>query len=89
MATITHTTETHKPAIAYYGWLHEEHGIFLQSDGVVRFCDDATARWQEVDLETLTTWAVLNGRCDLADAQLLLDGDRVKKCSKTLQRVAA
>jgi len=88
MQTVLETTTTRKPAIAYYGWLHDTHGIFLQADGIVSFRDSATDTWQEVDLETLTRWAVLNGRVDVADAQALADGDKVYRTSRTLQRVA-
>jgi len=88
MTTLADTTPTRKPAIAFYGWLHDTHGIFLQADGVVSFRDSATETWQDVDLETLTRWAVLNGRVDVADAQMLADGDRVYRTSRTLQRVA-
>jgi hypothetical protein len=87
MATVTETTTPRKPAIAYYGWLHDQHGVFLQVDGAVSFRNDETHTWQPVDLETLTTWATLNGRLDLADTQLLADGDRVYRCSRTLTAV--
>jgi|SRR5262252_9022130 len=73
MSTIRETTPTRKPATAYYGWLRDEHGIFLQDGGAVSFRDSATQTWQEVDLETLTRWAVLCGRCDLADVQWQAD----------------
>lgn len=86
MTMLAHTTPTRKPAIAYYGWLHDTHGIFLQVDGEVSFRDGQTQCWQTVDLPTLTTFACLNGRVDLAEAQHLADGDRVYRCSKTLQR---
>jgi hypothetical protein len=79
---------TRKPAVAYYGWLHDTHGIFLQHDGQVSFCDSATATWQEVDLEMLTRFACLLGRVDVADTQALVDGDKVYRCSRTLQPAA-
>ena len=88
MATVANPTVTRKVPIAYYGWLHDEHGIFLQVDGEVTFRDDATQCWQPVDLPTLTTWAVLNGRCDISDLQMARDGDRVRKCSRTLTLIA-
>jgi hypothetical protein len=88
MQTVLETAATRKPAIAFYGWLHDSHGIFLQVDGQVSFRDSATETWQDVDLETLTRWAVLNGRVDLADTQALADGDKVYTCSRTLQRAA-
>ena len=88
MQTVPETQASRKAPIAFYGWLHEQHGIFLQADGVVSFRDSATETWQPVDLPTLTTWTVLNGRVDLADLQQLLDGDRVYTCSRTLQAVA-
>jgi hypothetical protein len=87
MQNVPETTTVHKPAIAYYGFLHDAHGIFLQADGHVSFLDSATQVWEEVDLPTLTRWATLNGRVDIADLQLAKDGDRVKACSKTLQAV--
>jgi hypothetical protein len=87
MATVTETTAAHKSPIAYYGWLHDTYGIFLQADGQVSFRDDETQCWKPVDLPTLTTWAVLNGRADLADTQRLVDGDRVRRCSQTLASV--
>jgi hypothetical protein len=87
MAKVLETTTTRKPAIAFYGWLYDAHGIFLQVDGEVSFRDSDTQTWRAVDLPTLTTWAVLNGRVDLADAQALLDGDKVYTCSRTLQAV--
>ena len=88
MATVAGETAIRKTPIAYYGWLHDQHGIFLQAGGEVSFRTSETQTWQPVDLETLTTWAVLNGRVDLSDMQQLLDGNRVYKCSKTLQAVA-
>jgi len=77
MNTVAAPPTNHKTPITYYGWVHEQHGVFLQMHGEVSFRDDATQCWQPVDLPSLTTWAVLNGRCDLADTQVLLDGDRV------------
>ena len=87
MATVRETQSQSKP-IAFYGWLHDTHGVFLQANGTVSFRDDDTQCWHEVDLHTLTTWAVLNGRVDIADMQYLLDGDRVYRCSQTLQAVS-
>ena len=84
MATVPETSATRKPPVAYYGWLRDDHGVFLQADGAVSFLDDTTQCWHPVDLPTLTTWCVLNGRMDLADAQVLRDGDRVRTCSRTL-----
>jgi hypothetical protein len=89
MQTLHETTPPRKPAITYYGWLHDTHGIFLQVDGTVSFRDSTTETWQDVDLETLTRWAVLNGRVDLADTQALMDGDKVYVTSRTLQKRAA
>jgi hypothetical protein len=88
MVSVLEPTPTRKTPIAFYGWLHDAHGIFLQADGLVHFRTDDTQTWQPVDLPTLTTWAVLNGRVDLADAQALVDGDRVYNCSRTLQAAA-
>jgi hypothetical protein len=88
MQTVNQITATRKPAIAFYGWLRDEYGIFLQVDGAVSFRNDETYTWQDVDLPTLTTWAVLNGRVDVADAQLLADGNLVARCSQTLCEVA-
>jgi hypothetical protein len=88
VATVAQQTTARKTPIAFYGWLHDAHGIFLQADGMVHFRTDDTQTWQPVDLPTLTTWAVLNGRVDLADAQALVDGDRVVTCSRTLQAAA-
>ena len=85
MKTVAQTTTTRKAPIAFYGWLRDAHGIFLQADGVVAFRHSETGLWENVDLETLTRWAVLNGRCDVADLQQYYDGDRVRRCSKTLQ----
>jgi hypothetical protein len=78
---------TRKP-IAYYGWLHDTHGLFLQVDGHVSFRDSTTETWQDVDLETLTRFACLNGRVDLLLLADLLDGDRVYRCSRTMQPAA-
>jgi hypothetical protein len=75
MQTVAQIPAPRKPAIAFYGWLRETHGIFLQEGGAVSFLDDTTQVWQDVDLPTLTTWAVLNGRVDLAEAQRLADGN--------------
>lgn len=86
---VANTTPTRKTPIAYYGWLHDQHGIFLQVDGAVSFQDSTTHLWQEVDLPTLTTWATLNGRVDIADGQALIDGDKVYTCSRTLTPRAA
>jgi hypothetical protein len=88
MQTVTQTTTARKAPIAFYGWLHETHGVFLQAGGEVSFRNSDTHTWQPVDLETLTRWAVLNGKVDISDMQQLLDGNRVHKCSKTLQAVA-
>jgi hypothetical protein len=85
MQNAPETTTPHKSAMAYYGWLDQRHGIFLQAEGQVSFLDSATQLWEEVDLPTLTRWATLNGRVDIADLQLAKDGDRVKACSRTLQ----
>jgi hypothetical protein len=76
MATVPETTTTRKTPIAYFGWLYESHGVFLQAAGVVSFRDSDTHTWQDVDLETLTRWASLNGRVDLAEAQALADDVR-------------
>jgi hypothetical protein len=84
MTSVTEQTIIHKTPIAYYGWLRDQHGVFLQAGGIVSFRDSATETWHSVDLETLTTWAVLNGRVDIADAQALADGNRVRQCSQTL-----
>jgi hypothetical protein len=84
MNTVANPTATRKCPVAFYGWLHDQHGIFLQVGGEVTFRDDATQCWQPVDLPTLATWAVLNGRVDLAEAQHLADGNRVVRCSRTL-----
>jgi hypothetical protein len=85
MTTIAQTPTTHKAPIAYYGFLRDAHGIFLQANGEVSFRDSDTQTWQDVDLETLTRWACLNGRVDLAEAQALADGNKVYRCSRTLQ----
>ena len=85
MHTVSDTIVTRKVATAYYGILDDVHGIFLQADDAVWFREDATAQWREVDLPTLARWAVLYGRVDLADAAVLADGDRVRRCSQTLQ----
>lgn len=87
MNTVTNSAPTRKSPTAFYGWLHEQHGVFLQVHDGVAFRDDETHTWQPVDLPTLTTWALLNGRVDLADMQQLLDGDRVRRCSQTLAPV--
>lgn len=64
-------TPQHRNPIAYYGWLRETHGIFVQVNGVVHFraSETDTEPWQAVDLTTLTTWVVLNGRLDLMALQ--------------------
>jgi hypothetical protein len=85
VTTVAAQTPHHKAPIAYYGFLHDTHGIFLQADGVVSFLNSTTQLWEEVDLETLTRWAVLNGRLDIADVQHIMDGDRVRRCSRTVQ----
>lgn len=88
MQTIPETTTTRKPPVAFYALNDERNGIILQADGQVSFLDDTTQVWEAVPLETLTTFVTLLGRLDIADAQALADGDRVRTCSRTLQHVA-
>ena len=76
--------------IAYFAHLDNViEGLALRtSTGAVHFIDHATAQWQ-----TLTNADAprlqLHGRCDLAAAQALADGDLVVKASRTMQEVRA
>jgi hypothetical protein len=75
-------------SIAFYAHLDNTHGTALRlADGTVHFRADATGLWtplSDVDAPRLQ----LHGRCDVADAQALLDGDLMAKASRTLQRAA-
>jgi hypothetical protein len=70
--------------VAYYTALDNTNGIALRTAaGTVHFQVASTGLWRDLtdaDAPRLT----LYGRVDLADAQQLLDGDRVRTCSKTL-----
>ena len=83
MATVADPTAPRKPR-AFYAHLSDTWGIALRTAaGTVHFQADATGTWQDLhdaDAARLT----LHGRVDIADAQQLLDGDRVRKCSRTL-----
>jgi hypothetical protein len=73
-------------SIAFYATLDNTTlGVALRdAAGRVHFRDDSTDLWTELtnaDAPRLT----LYGRCDLADTQALADGDKVYRCSKTLQ----
>jgi hypothetical protein len=84
MATIPETAPARNP-VAYYAHLADVAGLALRdSQGTVHFQADATGLWQELtnaDIPRLT----LYGRGDLALAADIADGDRVVRCSKTLQ----
>jgi hypothetical protein len=75
--------------IAFYAMLANELGTALRDhEGRVFFRTEATGLWTELgnaDAGCLT----LYGRVDIADAQLLKDGDKVYRTSKTLQARAA
>jgi hypothetical protein len=84
MATLPQTAPTCNP-VAFYAALAGVPGVALRTpERTVLFRADATATWHQLtnaEAPRLT----LYGRCDLADTQALTDGDKVYRCSKTLQ----
>jgi hypothetical protein len=76
--------------VAYYAQLDNIiHGVALRdATGTVSFRTDSTGTWQtltDADAPRLT----LCGRVDVADAQMLADGNRVVRCSQALTAVAS
>jgi hypothetical protein len=54
----------------------------------VYFCDDKTGTWRELFDEDASNLH-LHGRCDLAFAQRIVDGNLALRCSRTLVGRAA
>jgi hypothetical protein len=74
--------------VAFYATFRNTHGVALRtSAGTVHFQADATGLWTEL-FDHNAADLLLHGRADIADAQLLADGDKVSKTSRTLQRAA-
>lgn len=72
-------------SLAYYAALDNESGIALRaSDGSVHFQHEHTGLWVELH-DADASRLMLHGRVDIADAQALLDGDKVYRTSRTLQ----
>ena len=76
--------------VAFFAQLDNSiHGVALRdAAGAVHFRTDATGTWQtltDADAPRLT----LCGRVDVADAQMLADGNRVVRCSQALTAVAS
>ena len=73
--------------VAFYAHLDQTEGIALRADSDrVFFIDHAVGLWTELfdrDMPRL----VLNGHLPTADVQALVDGDLVRKASRTLQGV--
>ena len=69
---------------AFYAHLYDDHGVLTMDEhGAVWF------RHSETDALTLVTpemypFVMPHGEVGLCDTQLLRDGDRVVKCSRTL-----
>ena len=79
--------------VTYYAhWRNADatltHGILLLTDaGTAHFLNEDVGTWRTLTREDVP-YVTRLGRCDIADAKLIEDGDRVAKCSRTLQRVA-
>lgn len=84
MTTVPETPPTRKP-IAYYATLDRIFSGMAICDphDVVSFQYASTGRWITLADEDAPRLQ-LHGRFDLAEAQRLLDGDKVFRCSKTL-----
>jgi hypothetical protein len=75
-------------SIAFCATLDNTHGTALRlTDGTVHFQADDTGLWSQLADQDAPRLH-LHGRCDLANAQALLDDDLVRKASRTLQRAA-
>lgn len=74
--------------VAFYSTFRNTEGIALRdSAGTVSFQTTATGTWQTLTNSDAAD-LMLHGRCDLAQAQALVDGDLLVKASRTLQRAA-
>jgi hypothetical protein len=84
MATLPQTAPAGNP-VAFYATLAGTPGVALRTPGrLVLFRDDATETWRQL-ADADAPALVLNGRMDISDAQALQDGDKVYRCSQTLQ----
>lgn len=84
MKTLPETTAPRNP-VAFYAHLGNVSGVALRdSAGVVSFQTDSTGLWTALTNADRAR-LVLYGRCDLADTQAIKDGDKVYRCSQTLQ----
>ena len=85
--SVTPPTTTRKAFYAGLGRYEDEiHGILtMDDDGVIWFREHGTSQLIHITPELLATQELeVRGEVGLADTQLLRDGDRVLKCSKTL-----
>jgi hypothetical protein len=86
MASVTTPTQTRK-TVVFYASLDDQVGVAMRTtDDVVCFRYEGTALWltlTDADAPRL----VLSGLRELADSQMSIDGDRVRRCSRTLVEV--
>jgi hypothetical protein len=84
MQTLPETAPAGNP-VAFYAALAGVPGIALRTpERTVLFRDDRTQTWHQLS-DADAPALVLNGRMDISDAQALQDGDKVYRCSQTLQ----
>jgi hypothetical protein len=73
----------------FYAEYHEaqrvRHGILLlTTEGTAHFLDEALGTWRDLTRADVPRVVQL-GRCDIADLALYNDGDKVRRCSRTVQ----
>ena len=88
MASVTATTPTRK-TVVFYASLDDQVGVAMRTpDDVVCFRYEGTGLWltlTDADAPRL----VLSGLRELADSQMITDGDKVRRCSRTLVEMAS
>jgi|SoiMethySBSTD1v2_1073268.scaffolds.fasta_scaffold3189733_2 hypothetical protein len=83
MQTVPEISTTRK-TVAFYASLDNQVGMAMCTpDDVVSFQVESTGTWTTLT-NADSSRLQLNGRVDIADAQLLADGNKVLRCSRTL-----
>ncbi len=73
--------------VAFYSTFRNLEGVALRdSAGTVSFKTTSTGTWQTLSNSDAAD-LLLHGRCDLADAQRVTDGNLLVKASRTMQPV--
>jgi hypothetical protein len=72
-ATVTHSTETRKPASRYYyAIFHDRHGVLGTLDGDILFLDDADQSLTTIEPPDFP-WIAVLGNLGIADTQQIMD----------------